>query len=83
MTKTCTHIQCDVNAKCLCTYSLCREHFKLLKQSKQLQLQCTPLHDTANQSATTWTRRSVKTQAGGWDKNDSTSSHKNFALRAA
>jgi len=64
MTKTCTHIQCDVNANCLSMYSLCREHFKLLKQSKQLQLQCTPLPDTANQSATTWTRGSVKDRQG-------------------
>jgi len=55
MTKTCTHIQCDVNAKFPSIYRLCRENFKLLKQSKQLQLQCIPLHDSANQSATTWT----------------------------
>jgi len=36
----------------------------IIETIKTVKLQCTPLHDTANQSATTWTR-SVKRQAGG------------------
>jgi hypothetical protein len=46
-------------------FTVSKEHFKFLKQSKQLQLQCTPLYDSANQSATTWRRGSVKRQARG------------------
>jgi len=44
MTKTCTHIQCDVNANCLSMYSLCREHFKLLKQSKTVAMHSITWH---------------------------------------
>lgn len=45
-------------------YSLCIEYFKLVKQLKQLQLQCAPLHDSADQSTKPWTRGSVKREAG-------------------